>query len=137
MNGQKTKVSLKNIQQKIQKHILIVDDSVDNQQLLTILFESIGYKVDNVSNGAEALSLLSNCRILPDLILLDYQMPVMSGLEFRQQQLQNKLIQNIPVIVMTGEINNNLHFEMKNPFCVTIKPLQVNDLIKIVSEALN
>lgn len=137
MNVQKTKASLKNIQQQIRKHILIVDDSVDNQELLTMLFKSIGYKVNHVSNGAEALSLLSGCSILPDLILLDYQMPVLNGFEFRELQLKNKLIQNIPVIVMTGDVNNNLYSEMKNPFHVIVKPLQIHDLIKIVSEALN
>ncbi len=137
MNGQKTKNSFKKNQQQIQKYILIVDDSVDNQELLTLLFESIGYKVDHVSNGADALSLLSNCSIMPDLILLDYQMPVMCGQEFRNQQLQNKSIQKIPVIVMTGDVNNNLHVEMKNPFYVMIKPLQMNELIKIVSQAVN
>ena len=116
---------------------MIVDDSVDNQELLTTLFESMNYKVDHVSNGAEALTLLLSCSVLPDLILLDYQMPVMNGFQFRKLQLENKLIQNIPLIVMTGDVNNDLVVQMSHPFRIIIKPLQIQNLIETVFQAVH
>jgi CheY-like chemotaxis protein len=119
-----------------QKNILIVDDSIDSQVLLTTLFESFGYRVHHVSNGKEALSLLMNCEIMPDVILLDYQMPIMSGLEFRIHQLQDFKLQNIPVVLMTGDSSLDLDALMKKPYAIFIKPLQIHQLIETVKKCL-
>lgn len=122
---------------KNDKYILIVDDSVDSQELLTTLFESIGYSVHHVSNGVEALALLSTSGNLPDVILLDYNMPMMNGSEFRTRQLENIEIRAIPVIVMTGETKENIFQIMQNPQAILIKPMNIQKIIQTVQSVLS
>lgn len=88
---------------KLKKHILIIDDSKDQQVLLKILLESRGYTTDFTHNGEEALSLLRSMTKMPHVILLDLNMPLMGGLDFRQIQRNDPALMDIPVVFMTGE----------------------------------
>ena len=115
------------------KHILIVDDSTDNQELLKIILLSNGYTVHCASNGHEALQMLLELSTLPDLILLDAQMPVMDGYEFRVQQNMTDRIKNIPVIVMTGDSDASMGKHMNDPCKVLVKPLRLNSVIETIS----
>jgi len=115
------------------KLILVVDDSTDNQDLLKMLLVAKGYRVYCVSNGKEALSLLSELSYLPDLILLDAQMPIMDGHEFRLEQCKNDRIKDIPVVVMTGENDADLDEKMIHPQKILLKPLDIKSLVDSVS----
>jgi CheY-like chemotaxis protein len=59
------------------------------------------YLVSRAVNGQKALDLLHSMKELPSLILLDITMPVMDGIEFRQEQKRDPRLAKIPVIVMT------------------------------------
>ena len=59
--------------------VLIADDVEDNRQLLGQLLEPVGFKVHLARNGAEAVDLFEHWH--PDLILMDFRMPVMDGLQ--------------------------------------------------------
>ena len=64
------------------KTCLVVDDSRVIRKVARRILEDLSFKVDEAGNGAEALS---QCRAtMPDAILLDWNMPVMNGLEFLQ-----------------------------------------------------
>ena len=80
--------------------ILVVEDHPDLRDLLAVLLESEGFKVQTAANGAEALRCLDRAR--PSLILLDLMMPVMSGDEFRKRQLADPRHRDVPVICMTA-----------------------------------
>lgn len=84
------------------KHILIVEDSKDIQDLLARLLNSSGYKTDCANNGLEALEFLHSLKILPGLILLDLMMPEMDGYGFREAQAKIARFASIPIIVMTA-----------------------------------
>lgn len=118
------------------KLILIVDDSKDNQDLLKIVLVSKGYNVHCASNGQEALEMLFELSILPDLILLDAKMPIMDGYEFRAQQKKLDRIKDIPVVVLTGDSNENMGRDMDDPCGVLIKPLGMNSIIDAISTHL-
>ena len=90
---------------KNKKHILIIEDSKDLQDLLRNLFETEGYILSQAFNGREALDLLNSMRQLPSLILLDIMMPVMDGIEFRREQKKDVRLAAIPVIVMTADFD--------------------------------
>ncbi len=115
------------------KLILIVDDSKDNQDLLKLVLISKGYSVHCASNGQEALVMLFELSILPDLILLDAKMPVMDGYEFRVQQKKLARIRDIPVVVMTGDSDENMGKDMDEPCGVLIKPLHMNSIIEVIT----
>lgn len=124
------------MQKNAGKLILIVDDSKDNQDLLKLVLVSKGYSVHCASNGQEALVMLFELSILPDLILLDAKMPVMDGYEFRVQQKKFARIKDIPVVVMTGDSDQNMGRDMDDPCGVLIKPLHMSSIVEVISTHL-
>ena len=86
--------------------ILIVDDNRDLRDGLRILLAREGYEVQTAANGAEALTKLYG-GFRPCLIVLDLMMPTMNGFEFRQQQLADPSLADIPVIAYSGITDPN------------------------------
>jgi CheY-like chemotaxis protein len=82
--------------------ILIVDDDTDVRETVEEALEEEGYHVAGASNGKEALHLLKDERLRPELIILDLMMPEMDGWEFRAEQRKDPDIASIPVIVFTA-----------------------------------
>lgn len=80
--------------------VLVIDDDIDTHEMLSVLLAHAGYSVATACNGSEALKLLSSVR--PEVILLDVEMPVMTGAQFREAQRRDKELIRIPTIVMTG-----------------------------------
>ena len=80
--------------------VLVVDDDVDTREMVEQLLTAANYSVVTASDGREALELLETIR--PALILLDVQMPVMDGAEFRQQQRRDPALLRIPTVVISG-----------------------------------
>lgn len=81
--------------------LLIVEDNVDVRRSLELALDEENYSVSAVSNGKEALAWLRT-NPAPSLILLDLLMPVMSGSEFRQAQLDDPPLADIPVVLLSG-----------------------------------
>jgi CheY-like chemotaxis protein len=124
------------MQAELSKLILIVDDSVDSQTLLKLLFKAKGYEVQSAFNGQEALVILRDLTVLPDLILLDAHMPVMDGYQFRRMQKMLPRLADIPVVVMTGESEHSVDSKMMQPRGILIKPLQAKSLVERVAAYL-
>jgi CheY-like chemotaxis protein len=82
------------------KRVLVVDDDRDIRELLVELLASEGYEVASAPDGRRALAEARARR--PDVILLDLMMPVMSGWEFREAQLRDPALADIPVLVVTA-----------------------------------
>ena len=82
--------------------VLIVDDHEGVRTALTRLLETYGYAVLTAANGADALTVLADCRV--DVILLDLCMPVMDGIMFRERQLADPLVASIPVVVISDVV---------------------------------
>ena len=90
------------------KFILIVDDSSTNLSVLSQALKTAGYKVKVAVDGKSAIEMLEKCAIdptknpLPELILLDVQMPGIDGFETCRQLKANQVTAVIPVIFMTA-----------------------------------
>ncbi len=119
-----------------EKLILVIDDSKDNLSLLELLFTSRGHQVYCAPNGLAAISLLQELSSLPDLILLDAQMPIMDGYQFRTEQKKNVRLRDIPVLVMTGDDDALLSQKMDHPEGILLKPLKFKTLIDKVEAYL-
>jgi two-component system, OmpR family, response regulator CpxR len=83
-------------------HILVVDDNLDARDALRKLLEGAGHTVTCIVNGDEALRWLGNGS-RPDVILMDLWMPVVDGWKFRQRLWQNPELEQIPVVLISGE----------------------------------
>ena len=84
----------------MQKSILIVEDNELNMKLFNDLLEAHGYKTLQTRNGKEALELTRLHK--PDLILMDIQLPEVSGLQVTQWIKQDEELRHIPVIAITA-----------------------------------
>ncbi len=81
--------------------ILVVDDDPDIREALVDVLTDHGYSARAVSNGREALDYLRG-GARPNLILLDLMMPVMDGLQFRQEQVNDPDLKELPVFVISA-----------------------------------
>ncbi len=115
------------------KTILIIDDSVDNQILLQTLLGSKGNRILCALDGQAALDLLRELPSVPDLILLDAQMPGMDGYQFRAEQQKTPRLRDIPVVVMTASDAASLNRRMIQPQGILIKPLRIEALLESIS----
>lgn len=79
--------------------LLVVEDSVPNQELLRVHFEDLGCICDYASNGKEAIEFFQ--RASYDLCFMDLQMPVMGGLE-ATRFIRNELKSEVPIIALTA-----------------------------------
>ena len=82
------------------KKVLVVDDEIHIVHVVAIKLRNNGYEVITADNGAQALELaqIEN----PDIIVTDYQMPVMTGLELIKKLQENGETASIPVIMLTA-----------------------------------
>ncbi len=80
--------------------ILVVDDMVDNQIVISLNLQQQGYRVVTASDGEEAVRVarLAN----PDLILMDIGMPQLDGLEATRRIREREPLRNVPVIAVTA-----------------------------------
>jgi signal transduction histidine kinase len=79
-------------------HILVVEDDPDVRRVIVECLSLIGYKVTEAANGGEALASLATVK--PDLLVVDYAMPDMTGAEVISEA--RKLVGDVPVILATG-----------------------------------
>jgi CheY-like chemotaxis protein len=83
--------------------LLIVDDDKDDRDLVLHASATTGICIKHMiaTNGKEAIDLLRHQSFIPDLILLDLNMPVMDGYQFLEYRQNEQSIAAIPVIVHT------------------------------------
>ena len=82
------------------QHILIVDDYPDALDIWALYLRSLGYRVSTASDGAAAIAEAE--RLLPDLIVLDLELPQVSGFDVAKHLRANPDTSAIPLIAATG-----------------------------------
>lgn len=81
--------------------ILVVEDDREQREALCAMLDLEGFRHAEAANGKEALDYLGRSSA-PCLVLLDLEMPVMSGWDFRARQLADERLSHVPVVVVTG-----------------------------------
>lgn len=83
------------------KHILLVEDEDDVRESMMRVLELEGFEVTTAANGGDALEQMRGLEGV-DAILLDLMMPGLSGSQVRERQLEEGLLVDAPVIVLSG-----------------------------------
>jgi type IV pilus assembly protein PilB len=84
-------------------HILYVDDDLDYAKLIQYTLKQVGYKVTHLATGQAALRYMQSNTQLPDAILLDIDMPDISGYEVCESIQENERWSLVPVIFLSGK----------------------------------
>lgn len=82
------------------KHILIVDDYEDALDIWSIYLQSVGFRVSTAIDGASAIAKAKS--LLPDLMVLDLELPGISGFEVARTLRADAETKDIPLIAATG-----------------------------------
>lgn len=118
------------------KHILIVDDDKNMLKMLH-LFLRDEYEVTMVDSGKLALEAV--IKHTPDLILLDYMMPLFDGPHVLEIIRKREESRNVPVLFLTSVTDKEKIIECLslNPQGYLIKPISRSELLQRVAEVLN
>lgn len=117
------------------KTILIVDDEEGIVFLLEELLASAGYKTISATTGPEALERIEEEKI--DLLILDFQLPLMNGLEVLQKTSQKGI--KTPAIMISG-MTERIEIELKEKnriVGVLQKPFDIKEVLELIEEKLN
>jgi CheY-like chemotaxis protein len=112
--------------------VLVVEDDPDVRDMIATTLELDGEDVLTAANGLEAIRIARTR--LPRLIILDLMMPVMTGEEFRQAQLAQEAICDIPVVVVSAHHQApEMAARMKAAGCLC-KPIDIEELQALVKQ---
>ena len=119
------------------KKVLIVEDNELNMKLFHDLLEAQGYETLETREGLAALSLAREHR--PDLILMDIQLPEISGLEVTKWLKEDDDLKSIPVIAVTAFAMKGDEEKIREGGCEDYisKPISVAKFLAIVKKYLN
>ena len=119
------------------KHILIVDDYPDALDIWSLYLRSLGYEVSTAFDGASAIAQAE--QLLPDLIVLDLEMPGISGFEAVRRLRQNPATEDIPMIAATGYSHQRqLAMAREAGFDqVVVKPIDPDKLVDEIERLLD
>jgi len=116
--------------------VLVVEDSVPQQEMMTDLLRSIGLEVAIANDGLEALERIE--RHPPDVIVLDIVMPRMNGYELCRRLKANPMTQHLPVVMCSSKGEEfDRYWGMKQGADAYIaKPFQPAELVGTVQQLL-
>ena len=121
----------------LRQRVLIVEDNDLNMKLFNDLLVAHGYDTLQTKDGVEALALARQHR--PDLILMDIQLPEVSGLQVTKWIKEDKNLSMIPVIAVTAFAMKGDREKMRDGGCedYIAKPISVASFLKTVERFLS
>ncbi|MFA5167221.1 MAG: response regulator [Candidatus Omnitrophota bacterium] len=118
------------------KKILIIEDDPSSKKLQTSLLEQAGYEI-MVANNAEAGIDLAKEK-LPDLIIMDFQLPGMNGELALKILWADERTKNIPVVFVTASVMEDEKKRFASYHCKVItKPIDTRTFVQEIEETLN
>ena len=120
----------------MKKKILIVEDNPQNMRLVEMTLRSGGYALLKATDGEEALDLAT--REQPDLIVMDMQLPKISGLEVTRRLRQLPTFSHVPIIALTAYAMKGDREKFIEAGCdaYVSKPINTRELPEMVAKLL-
>ena len=109
--------------------ILIADDDPDLRDILRSVLEPAGFAVSEADNGEAALQMIR--RAVPDLAILDFMMPGLTGPQVCAQVKQDTLLRHLPIIMLTGksELQDKVYGINAGADDYVVKPFEPQELL--------
>lgn len=121
----------------MQKTVLIVEDNELNMKLFRDLLEAHGIATIETRNGMEVLEIARTKK--PDLILMDIQLPEVSGLDVTKWLKSDEALKSIPVIAVTAFAMKGDEEKIRQGGCEDYisKPISVSRFVEVIQTYLN
>lgn len=118
------------------KSLLVVDDNPENLKLILMILASSGYELVTASDADQALQAIE--QRIPDLILLDLQLPGMDGLELTRRLKARPETTNIPIVAVTAYAMKGDEAKARHAGCdgYLVKPVDKRLLRELVKQML-
>jgi len=119
------------------RHILIIDDKVENRLVLVNLLTPLGFTISEAHHGQEGLEKANE--IKPDIVLTDLVMPVMDGFEFTRRFRKIAHFNQVPVIAVSASVFDYHQQQSIDAGCNTFlpKPIDADALLNTLQEYLD
>ncbi len=118
------------------KKVLVVDDEIHIVHVVAIKLRNNGFEVISAGDGQEGFKLA--CEEKPDIIIADFQMPIMTGLEMVQKLRGCEQTKDIPVIMLTARgfaVGDEQKRDLKISECLS-KPFSPKELLRDIENIL-
>ena len=118
------------------KKVLVVDDEIHIVQVVAIKLRNNGFAVVTAENGQDAFNLA--CNETPDVIVTDFQMPEMTGVELIENLRNRPATADVPVIMLTARgfaIDDEQKQNLKISVCLS-KPFSPREVLQCVEDVL-
>ena len=115
---------------------MVTDDSVTVRKVTSRFLERYGFEVVLAKDGQDAVTQLADMEQLPDLMLLDIEMPRMDGFEVLSRVRRNSAQQHIPIVMITSRTGDK-HRERAISLGASRylgKPFQETEVLRVISE---
>lgn len=109
-----------------QIRILIAEDNDDLRTIFSLAFKHTHFEVQAVSNGKQAIAELE--KALPDVLVLDINMPEMSGIDVLRYIRERGWDSHLEVIVVTGNSEHRYDPEINSASLFLVKPVDIHEL---------
>lgn len=112
------------------KTILVIDDEFGITDALSSTLSDEGYRVFTASNGQQALEILTDLQ--PDVIVLDYMMPIMSGAATLEKIRASDSLRDVPVILISGVAESTVRQRCTGYTAFLRKPFALRALLELL-----
>lgn len=116
------------------KTILVVDDELANAEVLSLILQDEGYRVYCASNGRQALDKVAELR--PDLVILDFMMPVMNGAEMGHTLRAAPATSHIPILMNSSLQEDAVREHFTGYDAFLRKPYNIDAVLRLIHELL-
>lgn len=118
------------------KKILIAEDDLTSAKLTTMALRHLGHVLVQATDGEEALSMVD--KELPDLLILDINLPKINGIEIAKRLKQSSKFKNMPILAVTAYAMKGDGDRIKEAGCdyYMTKPSDIHELARVVANIL-
>lgn len=118
-------------------HVLIIDDSLAETRIFTVLLEKQGYKVSVACNGQEGIQVAKARQ--PDVILMDVVMPLLNGFQATRELTRSPETAHIPIIVCSSKSaeTDRLWAMRQGARAYLVKPVEPRVLLATIAQFVN
>lgn len=114
--------------------ILVVEDESSILTALTLLLDMEGYRVAEATNGRQALERLGS--FVPDIIVTDYMMPYMDGIEMVRRIRRDPAFADVPIVLISAALPPAAETDDLIDAALA-KPVGIEELLGVIDELLN